>query len=130
MRNDDVTIRCYKCGKEYSSREMKYMPGETRLVCVHCIAGKKTDQGARVKPLAKETPRKMPMQAGQKTPAIGKPKTDQLTHYFCSACKYNFTRKVGADILACPYCGKEGFISKKKDASTLLNESTERTYDW
>lgn len=119
MRNDDVKLRCHKCGNEYSTREMRQSPFGPNLVCRNCLEGKRPvkAQAARA-----ESPSSVAFKS--------KPETG-LLDYTCANCKFNFKRKKGIEIERCPNCNQQGTVALNKGtAQTLVEESGKRQYDY
>ncbi len=105
---ETAKYKCTKCGKNFTVSDIKYSAG--KIVCKFCL-GEKHEE----KPMAK---------------AAAPP--EEQTSYVCNSCTYRFKRKKSLVITACPYCGKEGTLTVKKDenASDLIKESLDRKYDF
>ncbi|MBW2970627.1 hypothetical protein KY320_00540 [Candidatus Woesearchaeota archaeon] len=102
MENREVTIKCYKCGRKFTSEHMRYDPMRSgQLACKSCL-----DRGS--KPKGKEE-------------SSGKDDSgEELVKYYCIKCNYKFKRKKSARVTICPYCNREGTLTVKTDAESLL----------
>ncbi|MFH1399717.1 MAG: hypothetical protein ABIG95_06435 [Candidatus Woesearchaeota archaeon] len=104
MQNREIKVKCYSCGQSFTTDNMRHDPNKPgRLVCRNCLA--KKDK--------RET-----------TEYDYKPKQgEESIKYYCIKCKYKFVRRKSAAVTACPYCGGEGTLTTKADASSLLKSA-------
>ena len=51
-------------------------------------------------------------------------KSDRIT-YYCTNCKFSFTRSLGSPNKGCPYCGKEHTVQRRESASDLIKNVDE-----
>ena len=51
-------------------------------------------------------------------------KSDRIA-YYCTNCKFSFTRPVGSTNKGCPYCNKEHTVQRRESASDLLKNVDE-----
>ncbi|MDD4877414.1 MAG: hypothetical protein PHO02_00065 [Candidatus Nanoarchaeia archaeon] len=121
----DVKISCKSCGKKGSMDNMKYDPGNRKLlICPECFNAKaaKLERGSKVKNALKD------MQGTKEVRAVEKPLTvrermaerigikditSDKAEYRCPNCKYEFSRAKAFQLTCCPYCGKPGLEKKK-----------------
>lgn len=109
MQNDEVRIKCYKCGNSYTTNQMRYDPDKpTRLVCMNCL-NKKNVKGT--------------------TTYSSKPNEDEKTvKYYCIRCHYRFERRKSAVVTACPYCGHDS-LTTKTDAASILRKAEDEEFE-
>jgi DNA-directed RNA polymerase subunit RPC12/RpoP len=107
----EVLLKCFKCHKEYPSSDMRYVSTNI-LCCKNCL-----DRGASISPSPKESLK------------LSEPKVNK-TEYQCRKCKYTFKSNTATN--TCPYCGKRDtlVILKSVPASNLIDESSNKAYDW
>ncbi len=104
MENRKITMKCYKCGKQYTTDQMRYDPEKQGiLVCKGCLTKKPTTAQSSFKP-----------KEGEKS-----------VKYYCIKCNYRFERRKGVDVPACPYCGRSDTITTKTDAESILKDTDE-----
>jgi DNA-directed RNA polymerase subunit RPC12/RpoP len=105
--------KCFKCGKEYETSDVRFTAAD-KLTCVYCLGVKKRE----ILPVHEKK-------------TEDKPK-EEMIEYQCGACNYSFKRKKGFLVSTCPYCNKEGHlvVKKSQDANKLINESTDKKYDF
>ena len=106
-KNTDVTIKCYKCGNEYTMNMMRMDPNGKSLACRNCLE-RKPVQKQEAKPALEEKALKSQK---QEEPA--------MKEYFCKGCKYNFKRAKHLVISTCPYCGSGNIMTKGSTARIM-----------
>ena len=107
MENRNILVKCYKCGDKYTTDQMRHDPNKPgTLVCKNCLSKKS------IKTTTEDL----------------KSKKEETIRYYCVKCNYKFTRKKGAEVLACPYCGREDTLTTKIDASSLLKNADSDTF--
>ncbi|MBS1267206.1 MAG: hypothetical protein MAG795_01178 [Candidatus Woesearchaeota archaeon] len=98
MKNKEVKVKCFKCGNKYLTSQMRYDPTNPKnIVCMSCLDRKS-------QPSKKQKQEKKP----------------ENIRYYCVKCNFKFLRKKSQKITSCPYCGKQGTLTTKTDANSLL----------
>ena len=50
---------------------------------------------------------------------------EERVSYYCSNCKFSFTRPLGAPNKGCPYCNKEHTVQRRESAQDLIKNIDE-----
>jgi DNA-directed RNA polymerase subunit RPC12/RpoP len=117
MRNDDVQIRCFKCGNEYTMSMMRMHSDGKNLVCKSCLDRKPASQ--------MKEPSTLPVSAKptMKMESKPKPQVFDSTEYFCKDCRYSFKRASHLVIKVCPYCGSSGGVQEKGSTDRIIADA-------
>ena len=109
MENQQIRLKCYKCGGQFLSNEMRYDPDNPKqLACKAC--------------LGRDNAPKTESKAGKET-------NPENIKYYCIKCNYKFLRKKGMEVTICPYCGSSGTLTTKTDVDSLLKTSDSEVFE-
>ena len=50
--------------------------------------------------------------------------------YYCSNCKFSFTRPLGSSNRGCPYCNKEHTVQRKESAQDIIKNVDENYFNF
>jgi len=95
---------CEKCKCEININNVKYVSQDEdnySILCLSCYSGKTPEP----------------------------PKSTNKIKYFCSRCRYSFSRNPTVKI-KCPYCGKEDkVINDDRNVKNIISEVSDPTFD-
>jgi hypothetical protein len=105
---------CGKCGAKEPANEMRYSIDGKRIICAKCQAiesgGVKGGTTQPTKLMGRDYEEPEPRQAS--------------VNYYCSNCRFKFSRNSKIDIRICPYCSKETIsIVPKQTAQAFINKA-------
>ncbi len=113
MQSTNVLVPCKSCKTKVPVGDLR-MNNEGMFVCNTCFShGYMTN--ARIQDL---TPNKF--KAKEEKKEVKPIVREVREHYYCTNCKFSFTRPLGAMNRGCPYCNKEHTVQKRESASDLL----------
>jgi len=114
MKEGLVMVPCKNCGTRVPVNDLR-KNDKGLYVCGTCLSHKYVGM--------KEIPNLLPERF------IAKPKEqpkvmvkEEKIPYYCTSCKFSFTRARGAPSKGCPYCGKEYSVQRRESANDLLKE--------
>jgi hypothetical protein len=103
---------CGKCGQRGPANEMRYSVDGQRIICSKCQAIEKGGEG--------DSQRFKTMTDGQ---APGK-QASGAVNYFCTNCRFKFSRKREIDVSVCPYCSKPTIsVVPSQNAQSFINKA-------
>ena len=108
MENKEIKIKCYKCGEQFTSSEMRYDPDKpNQLACKACLS---RDNAPVTEARAQE------------------PNEENLK-YYCVKCNYKFLRRKSIKVDTCPYCGASNSLTTKTDINTMMKTSDSEVFE-
>ena len=117
MRNDDVQIKCFKCGNEYSMSMMRMDPTtKVNLVCKSCLDRKPVSH-------MKDSSAVSSKPAIQKTESKPKAQVQDTIDYFCKECRYSFKRAAHLHVKVCPYCSSSNGVMEKGSTDRIIADA-------
>ena len=126
MDDDNLLIICRSCGRKQLMHNMK-ADGE-HMICLDCAkkgSTAKSDSALFAKKTVENAPFSGPKGKSEKS------KSEKMTRYICTACKYKFSRKESQPVEKCPYCGKTTIVHDDQlGAEKLISQSMEKRFDW
>lgn len=120
MDEDHMLIICRLCGRKVLMHNMR--PDGENMICADCY---KKGAPAPVKRGIDNTPYVPPKTKGKVE------KSEKMTRYICTNCKYKFSRKESQKVEKCPYCSKNTIVHDDQlGADKLIKDSLNKRFDW
>jgi DNA-directed RNA polymerase subunit RPC12/RpoP len=119
MDQKTMTIKCFRCQKQFLLLDMVMDASGKGMDCRPCAGLKPKESGAPVKSTIREQ--------------FAKPKNPRSSNgkFACENCKFRFSSSKPMDQLSCPYCGSRRISTPEAhSADALLRDSSTREYDF
>lgn len=115
MKEELIRVPCKNCGTKVPINDLR-RNDKGLWVCSNCLIHKYV--------LMEDIPNVMPQKIPIKSREEIKPvvKKEEKIPYYCTNCKFSFTRARGSPSKGCPYCGKEHSVQRKESAADILRE--------
>ena len=120
----DKTLRCAKCKKLTPLSDIRAAKNAIDWICTECYQGEHTKKALPIRP--SWINREVEAVPSQKT-SIDHPvdQYPQKKTFKCTRCSYSFLVGGENPPLKCPYCGRDGTLTKDVTSSSLLHEIEE-----
>ena len=118
MQTTQVLVPCKSCKNKVPVTDLR-RNNQGLFVCNTCLSHgylssasiqdlmpskfKKTEEKKEIKPIIKE----------------------ERIPYYCSFCKFSFTRPLGSSNKGCPYCNREHTVQRRESAADLIRNVEE-----
>jgi hypothetical protein len=106
---------CNKCGNKAPANEMRYSVDGKRIICSKCQA---VEKGG----VKESTTQPKTIKGRYEEPAA--PKVEATVTYYCTNCRFKFSRRKEIYIRICPYCSKETIsVVPNQSAQAYINKA-------
>jgi DNA-directed RNA polymerase subunit RPC12/RpoP len=120
MDNENLLIVCRSCGRKTLMHNMR-QDGDN-MVCMDCYKRNSPNKTMSISEKAAELNAKPVKKTTEKS--------EPMTKYICTSCKYKFSRKQSQEVTKCPYCGKDNIVlDSGLGADKLLKDSQDRKFE-
>jgi DNA-directed RNA polymerase subunit RPC12/RpoP len=121
MTSENLLIICRSCGRKVLMHNMRPDSTGENMICIDCYKRSSPTKTMSISEAAAEQTQKV----------VRKPeRTEKMTKYICTSCKYKFSRKEHQEVVKCPYCSKTTIIlDSGLGADKLLKDSQDRRFE-
>ena len=116
MKEELIRVPCKNCGTKVAVNDLR-KNDKGLYVCSNCLSHKYVF----IDDIPNIMPQKILIKSKEEVKSIVMKKEEKIP-YYCTNCKFSFTRSRGSPSKGCPYCGKDYTVQRRESAADILRE--------